>query len=255
MDLAQASRRVLLFSAGSVLSCVGGFGDRMQSRSDATARDGLIAARPHKPALAGEPGLQTIALGKRRNPILYVPSEWTADTAMPLVASLHGAGGEAQGGIDLLRPLAEEYGFLLLAPSSQDATWDVIASSFGKDVVVLNEALAWIFTRYSVARVAIAGFSDGASYALSLGITNGDLFSHVLAFSPGFVASQLRGSRPVLFISHGTEDRVLPIDRCSRSFVPRLKQAGYEIRYEEFSGGHTAPEVLRREAVKLFLGR
>jgi len=32
------------------------------------------------------------------------------------------------------------------------------------------------------------GFSDGASYALSVGITNGDLFTHVIAFSPGFVA-------------------------------------------------------------------
>lgn len=32
-----------------------------------------------------------------------------------------------------------------------------------------------------------AGFSDGASYALSLGLPNGNLFSHIVAFSPGFM--------------------------------------------------------------------
>jgi phospholipase/carboxylesterase len=227
----------------------------MQSTSDVRARDGLITARPQKPSLTGEPGQQTIPLGKRRDPLLYVPSAWSPEHSMPLVISLHGAGGEARRAIDLLRPLADEYGFLLLAPWSQAETWDVIASSFGPDVAVIDQALAWVFTRYSVSKVGIAGFSDGASYALSLGITNGDLFSHVLAFSPGFVQAHRHRGEPVLFISHGTEDRVLPIDRCSRVFVPRLKEAGYKVRYEEFPGGHTAPEALRREAVKLFLGR
>ncbi|MGZ4788523.1 MAG: hypothetical protein ACXVZX_08375 [Terriglobales bacterium] len=37
------------------------------------------------------------------------------------------------------------------------------------------------------ARIAIGGFSDGASYALTIGITNGRLFTHIVAFSPGFM--------------------------------------------------------------------
>jgi phospholipase/carboxylesterase len=32
-------------------------------------------------------------------------------------------------------------------------------------------------------RVAIDGFSDGASHALTLGVANGDLLTHILAFS------------------------------------------------------------------------
>ena len=56
-------------------------------------------------------------------------------------------------------------------------------------------------------RVAIAGFSDGASYALSVGLANGDLFTHVIAYSPGTVAPpSLRGD-PSLFITHGIRDR------------------------------------------------
>ena len=56
----------------------------------------------------------------------------------------------------------------------------------------------------------------GASYALSVGLTNGDLFSDILAFSPGFMAPAVRHGAPNIFISHGTQDTVLPIDRCSR---------------------------------------
>jgi predicted esterase len=168
---------------------------------------------------------------------------------------LHGAGGRAEYGIDLLRALADECGFLLLAPASQGETWDVIESSFGTDVAMLDSALHWVFDRYSVSRAAIGGFSDGASYALSLGLINGDLFSHVLAFSPGFMVIPATAGKPVIFISHGINDRVLPIGRCSRSLVPRLSKAGYTVIYEEFPGGHAVPEAFRRAAVELFLGR
>jgi hypothetical protein len=61
-------------------------------------------------------------------------------------------------------------------------------------------------------RLAVGGFSDGTSYALSLGLTNGDLFSHVLAFSPGFAVPARRRGRPRLFLSHGA--RPGAADRC-----------------------------------------
>jgi phospholipase/carboxylesterase len=81
-------------------------------------------------------------------------------------------------------------------------------------------------------RLAIGGFSDGASYALSLGISNGDLFTHVLAFSPGFMAPAGRTGSPHIFVSHG----VLPIDRCSRKIVPDLERGGCNVLYWEFDG-------------------
>ena len=100
-----------------------------------------------------------------------------------------------------------------------------------------------------------AGFSDGASYALSLGLTNGDLFTHVLAFSPGFMAPRKRRGKPRLFLSHGTRDRVLPIDPCSRRIVPQVRRAGYDVTYREFDGPHTVPDEIAREAVDWFLPR
>lgn len=76
-----------------------------------------------------------------------------------------------------------------------------------------DEALAHTFEHYTVdpSRVAIGGFSDGASYALSLGLGNGDLFRHIIAFSPGFAVPPRQLGSPRIFMSHGTKDRVLPI--------------------------------------------
>ena len=119
----------------------------------------------------------------------------------------------------------------------------------------IDRALEHTFARYEVdpARLAVGGFSDGASYALSLGLTNGDLFTHVLALSPGFMAPGRRRGEPRVFVSHGSEDAVLPIARTSRRLVPQLQGSGYDVLYREFGGGHAVPRPVAREAVGWFL--
>jgi predicted esterase len=71
--------------------------------------------------------------------------------------------------------------------AAADVHW--CRGSYGPDVDFINRSMSYVFDRYAVdpARLGIAGFSDGASYALSLGLPNGDLFSHIIAFSPGFM--------------------------------------------------------------------
>ena len=80
-------------------------------------------------------------------------------------------------------------GMILLSPQSQSSSWDVIRGGYGPDVQTMDKALRSVFERYTIdpKRCSIGGFSDGASYALSVGTTNGDLFTHVVAFSPGFM--------------------------------------------------------------------
>jgi phospholipase/carboxylesterase len=145
---------------------------------------------------------------------------------------------------------------LLLVPTSKEYTWDVIVGRgrYGPDVAAIDRALESMFRRYAIdpTRIAVGGFSDGASYALSLGITNGDLFTYVLAFSPGFMLPAGQRGSPRIFVSHGTLDGVLPIDRCSRKIVPQLRHAGYGIRYREFEGDHAVPPDVTREAVGWF---
>jgi phospholipase/carboxylesterase len=190
---------------------------------------------------------------------LYVPAGRRVEDAPPLVLLLHGAGEDARDGLAQLRGQADEAGLVLLALSSRGPTWDSILGRgrYGADVATIDRALGHAFSRCKVdpARVALAGYSDGASYALSLGLANGDLFSHVLAFSPGFLAPAGQTGSPRVFVSHGTRDGWLPIDRCSRRIVPRLERAGYEVRYREFDGGHVVPPAVAWEAATWFANR
>src|SRR5215831_11770773 len=117
-----------------------------------------------------------------------------------------------------LNSTPEETGVAILAPNARDTTWDALTDSFGPDVQFLNRSLQRVFDSVPIdpARVAIGGFSDGATYAISLGLINGDLFSRVAAFSPGFVIDGAAQGKPGFYISHGTRDQILPIDSCGR---------------------------------------
>jgi phospholipase/carboxylesterase len=216
---------------------------------------GRLTARPRLVKNAAPSGLQPLKLEGKRDGFIYVPAGYGADRPAPLMLMLHGAGGNARHSIPLLEHLADEAGLILLAPDSRDRTWDVIMGGYGPDVAYINRALKQTFDRYNIdpTRMAIGGFSDGASYALSLGVANGDLFTHVIAFSPGFMAPASEHGSPALFISHGTHDRVLPIDACGRKIVARVRRAGYRVRYREFDGPHTVPPEIADEAIDWFL--
>jgi len=218
------------------------------------ARDGQLTSRPTRPRAGGPAGLHPVGIGRARDGLLYVPATYEPARPAPLIVLLHGAGADAEDVIPVLRSEADAGGYLLLVPDSRGPTWDVVRGTYGPDVTFVDRALAHTFARYAVDpnRIAVGGFSDGASYALSLGITNGDLFTHVMAFSPGFMVPAAQRGTPRVFISHGTGDRVLPIEVCSRRIVPQLRRAGYEVRYDEFDGGHAVPPSVARDAIAWF---
>ncbi len=171
---------------------------------------------------AAQPGLHPLGLRPDRDALLYIPESAAKHEKAPLIVSLHGANRNADRGIELLRSLSDEHGFLLLAPASEDGTWDAIFSPYGPDVDFINHSLARTFELRKVdpARIAMAGFSDGASYSLSIGLAN---------------------------------DPVLPIEVCSRRIVPGLQRAGYRVTYREFEGKHTLPPEVASEAMQWFM--
>jgi predicted esterase len=216
--------------------------------------EGRLLARPAPGPVKGRSapaGLNPLGLTTGRDGRIYVPPSYSPDRPAPLVLVLHGAGGHAEGALEPFRPAADDAGLILLAPDSRFPTWDALIAGFGPDVAFIDRALESVFARYTIdpSRVAVAGSSDGASYALSLGLINGDLFTHVVALVPGFEADGERRGTPRLFIAHGTRDEVLPIDRCSRSIVPALRDAGYDVSYREFDGPHAVPPEIVLEAL------
>src|SRR5215217_7047653 len=145
--------------------------------SENSRTQGRLRARPGKVTGAAPVGLQPLMLGASRDSYLYVPVSYRTQRSAPLVLLLHGAGGHARQGLEVLRDLADTAGLLLLAPASRERTWDLLVGRrYGFDLALIDRALEQTFSRYAIdpARLAIGGFSDGASYALTLGITNGD---------------------------------------------------------------------------------
>ncbi len=211
-----------------------------------------LAARPDpavRPALT--PGTSTLSLGNGREGVLHVPRR----PVRGLVVALHGAGGDASDGLRLIRGQADRLGLVVLAPASARSTWAAIGGGSDPDTPAVAGALQDVLARQPVeaARLAVAGFSDGASYALTLGLANGDLFPHVVAFSPGFEVADRRQGRPELFLSHGSRDQVLPVDRTSRRLVQALRRDGYAVTYREFNGGHVVPREVADEALERIL--
>jgi phospholipase/carboxylesterase len=236
--------------AGSALAsfAVGG-GCRVETEPS-QGNDGRLSARPR---LNGTTSARSGALGLHngRDAILRLPAN-AAAAPLPLLVLLHGAGGSGDGVLRRLGAAADAAGVAVLAPDSRGSTWDAVGGGFGRDVTFVDSALERVFETVSVdpARMAIGGFSDGATYALSLGLVNGDLVRRVVAFSPGFVVDGPLHGKPRLFISHGTADPILPIDQCSRPIVRQLRARGYDIVFREFDGRHEIPSDIARDAMQ-----
>ncbi|HEV2755175.1 MAG TPA: phospholipase [Actinomycetota bacterium] len=231
-------------------------GDEVSATEEPETGEGRLTARPRRdvPARA-RTGQFELQVGDGRLPLLFVPESYDPKRPAPFALTLHGANAGAPNGLKRLLPYAEDNGIILLAVASHERTWDVIYGGFGPDVDHIDDALQEVFSTYAIDRrhLAVQGFSDGASYALSLGITNGDLFSHVIAFSAGFMTPGEAHGSPRIYTSHGTTDPILPIGSTSRRYVPQLKRAGYDVVYREFEGGHRTPQPIAKEAVEWFL--
>jgi len=219
----------------------------------------LAVRPPQQPSHAGSASVGVHALPAAapgaREALAQVPERRSATGLVPLVLVLHGSGGEPAQALHYLAPFAAEAGVLVVAPASHDHTWDAILGRPGADIRAIDHALHWAFDRFAVdpARLVVAGFSDGASYALALGLANGDVFPRTVALSPGFVPALQPAGQPRVFISHGTRDAVLPVERCSRRIVPQLRSAGYDVSYDEFEGGHAIPPPVAQRACRWML--
>ena len=252
MDI-RISRRHFVATAGSALASVA-FGNCVGSAQSRPGHDGRLTARL-KTGVTTSLKSGPLGLGSGRDGVIQMPSVVPAGSA-PVLIFLHGATQDHTSVIRRVGEAADQLGIVLVAPDSRNGTWDAIRNEFDEDVVFLNRVLEHVFETVNVdpAHLTIGGFSDGASYGLSLGLINGDLFPRVLACSPGFIMQAPAHGKPRLFFSHGRSDQVLPIDQCSRVMVPRLLSMGYDVTFKEFDGRHELPPEIAIEALRWMVG-
>lgn len=199
---------------------------------------GRAASEPPQLETGGDlkPGESYLTLNGR-DALIYVPPSYKPGRPLPLVIELHGASSSAKQGI---RPFVNAGAeAILIAPKAQGPTWDLTLGGFGPDLESIDELLEYAFEHYAIDRskIGILGFSDGASYALSLGLVNGDLFSHVIALAPGYFDAPERSGEPKIFIGHGREDGVLSFEG-SQDMAEELRADGYDVTFEEHPGSH-----------------
>ena len=213
------------------------------------ARLDLRARKPTRGTLTGTDVLYGV---DHHRAYIRVPPTYNASIPTPLILLLHGAGSRGDAIAATFGSRTDALGAIVLSPNSLSVTWDILTgSSFEEDVPFINLVLDQVFDRCNIdtSRIAILGFSDGASYALTLGLSNGDQLAGVVAFSPGYFELEQPRGTPPFFISHGISDAVIPIDQSSRKIVPELEARGSSVTYVEFDGGHTVSVAIADQAM------
>lgn len=230
---------------------------------DPSLLDGALAGRldfrPDAEPVAAPlpPGRHGLAFGDEgREAVLVVPEGLPLNQPLPLLVMFHGAGGEANRVLPHFVPHARARRFLLLAPQSRFPTWDIVIGGHGPDLQRLEAALAAVASHFRLdpSHLAFAGFSDGGSYALSVGVTNGDVASHVIGLSAGFMNTFTQAGKPRVFLGHGRSDRQLPIETSAHPHAKRLIDSGHDLTLLPFDGDHVIDPSVVARAVEFFLG-
>ena len=215
----------------------------------------LLSARPRDVALSLAAGVtRTTHAGTEI--VAYLPSSAVGRARVPVALFLHGALRSVEAFVEAFRPLLDETGVMMVAPYAAQGTWDALRGRFGPDVIGLNNALEWTFGSVPVdpARLALSGFSDGATYTLAIGRANGTLFSRLIAYSPGGLLGVAPSGRPPIVVSHGFEDSVLPFVNTRDLIVPQLRALGYDVDFRSFTGDHAVPQSVAQDQMRLLGG-
>lgn len=228
------------------------------------------------PGLSTPPPVSAPADPEKRSGVLqmaggafvYLP-KGNDGAPLPLLVYFLGARGEPNDVLNAYRDHADREKFALMIPVPKAAQWDLIEDlqrrfgiemnvqpRYGKDIKALDESLADLFSKVAIdpARIAVMGFSNGATYSLSVGTANPQLFRTVIALSPGpaFPTKFDTGQR--VFVSHGESDDVLPYS-YTRSIVARMRVKKMPVEFVAFKGKHEIPSDVRIRALEYFLGR
>lgn len=194
--------------------------------------------------------------------VLLTPSQIDPDRRYPLVSVFHGAGRQDQMLVKACRDEPDRRDAFFLIPRSVEPTWDLIVGGDRPDMDFLEYAYDLIYRRYPIdpRQQVLIGYSDGASYALSLALSNPRLFDAALCWAAGFVVCDEailgpQDPKPRIYLEYGTHDELFAFDRVALPMKENLERAGYLVEFSVDQGGRHWPSgSFQAEALDWYFG-
>lgn len=183
-----------------------------------------------------------------RAQILTILPPGAAAGPRPLIVVLHGYGGEARTNAEKFRRAAAGSGAILAAPNALRPG----PGGRGFSWTFRDEAEWWVLRvvervaakhRIDPQRVILAGFSQGASAALTVGLAHPDRFAGLLAIAGHYDAHLMPPppeGGPRVYLLAGARD---PAVQTFREARVNLEAAGLDVRLRVIAGlGHAYPQ-------------
>ena len=186
----------------------------------------------------------------------------TLNSKSPLLLLLHGFGSNEADLHSFANYLPEHYTVVSIRaphalPSGGFAWYNI---NFDNDMNKFNDHnqaknsiklimkfLDELIEKYSIEsnNISLLGFSQGTILSYALGLNFPERFKKIIGFS-GYIdesmvftnTNNLDYSNLNLYISHGTQDPVIPVDWARKS-IEILKKEKINHNYREFNSGHT----------------
>lgn len=197
--------------------------------------------------------------GKTLTYVTVEPDGYEAGRQYPMIILLHGYGAN-MGDLAGLSGVLGDSGYVYAMPNApielqtgfgmMGFAWaDPPAGGEGSGIYESDERLGVFFEEVmaqygvEVGNVVLGGFSQGGMMSCRLGLARPETFRGLVCLS-GVVLDtdglkeRLPGDRTQpIFMSHGTDDTVIPIESARRS-VQLLRVEGYAPQYREYEMGH-----------------
>jgi len=238
--LRQVSRaQEALYPLATMLPTVSRFFVAPDRRDDTALLDRLTegAARPEVRTGVMHAGNET---GERGGFSVYVPEDYDAARAHPLVMALHGGAGHGRLFLWSWLREARGRGVILVAPTAMGDTWSLMQpelDSANLACVLERVARDWHVDR---TRLLLSGMSDGGTFSLLSGLDADSPFTHLAPVAASFHPLLLTMSDPrrvvglPVYLVHGALDWMFPVS-VARTAQRALAAAGATVTYREIA--------------------
>ena len=235
-----------LYPLAGVLPSVSRFYLEPERRDDQALLDRLAAGAARNDVRTGvmHAGNETTERGGFS---VYVPEDYDAARAYPLVMALHGGSGHGRLFLWSWVREARSRGVIVVAPTAIGDTWSLMEPVVDSDNLarVLEQvAQEW---RVDPTRLMLTGMSDGGTFTLLSGLDEDSPFTHLGPVAASFhpllltMADPRRAMGLPVYLVHGALDWMFPV-AMARTAQRALTAAGAKVVYREIADlSHTYP--------------